>query len=90
MKHKYYYYVLVFTSEGPKFVTKINHSDRTAEWKTTEKPLLLTMSQADDLTLGLRCNFFTAFTVKSPIEIESHGYNYDDYKIKFIEKESEK
>lgn len=86
---KNYYYVLVFTNNGPKFVTKVDNSDRTAEWNTNEKPLEMTKSWAEGLTLGLRCNFFTAFTVCTPIPQESHGYNYDEYEIDFKEKESE-
>lgn len=34
---KYHYYVMVFTSTGPVFVTDIGEH-KTAYWKRTEKP----------------------------------------------------
>lgn len=86
-KKKNYYYVLVFTNNGPKFVTKCDWERREAHWDVNEKPLELGKSVAEDLTFGLRCNMYTAFTVYLPYEISSHGYNYEDFEIKFVEKE---
>ena len=82
-KKKNHWYVLVMTDEGPKFVTKINHSDKTAEWDVNEKPLEMSDSVAKDLAFGLMCNFFTAFPVCLPIEWESHPYNYAEYHIEW-------
>ena len=83
---KYHYYVMVFTDNGPKYVTSIlpHHM---AEWKTEDKPLEMSASWAEDVYTGLCLNFFTAVLVKSRFEIENHPYNYKDYEIKFVERE---
>ena len=85
---KWHYYVMVFTNEGPKYVTKIlpNHY---AEWKTDDKPLELSASWAEDIYTGLCLNFYTATLVKSRFEIEHHPYNYEDYDIQFVAKEKD-
>ena len=75
-KKKYYYYVLVMTDNGPKFVTSINYQNKVAHWDATEKPLELGQLRADDLTFGLICNFNVCYTVKSPIQIEEQPYRY--------------
>ena len=74
---KMHYYVLVITNEGPKFVTKINYGDKTAEWNYKEKPLEMSKVNAEDLVLGLNMNLFLAYTVTMKCEITSHPYRYD-------------
>lgn len=83
-KKKNHWYVLVMTDEGPKFVTKINYSNKTAEWDVNEKPLEMSDSVAKDLAFGLMCNFLTAFPVCLPIEWDSHPYNYAEYHIEWV------
>ena len=82
---KYHYYVLVFTENGPKYVTGIG-DHHTAYWKTEDKPLEMSSSWAEDVYRGLCLNFFTATLVKSLFEIEHHPYNYEDYQITFTKK----
>lgn len=84
---KYHYYVLVFTDEGPKYVTSILPHNY-AEWKTEDKPLEMSASWAEDVYTGLCLNFFTAVLIKSRFEITNHPYNYADYNIKFEAKEN--
>lgn len=88
-KKKKHYYVLVMTDAGPKFVTKVNNADKTAEWNYNEKPLELDKFWAEDLVLGLNLNMHLAFLVCQNWEIESQPYRYDDYKIEWVKREKE-
>ena len=84
-KKKYYYYVLVFTNEGPKYVTEIlpNHW---CKWNENDAPLEMSASYAEDVYTGLCLNFNTAVLVKSRFEITHHPYRYEDFQIKFEKK----
>ena len=88
-KKKNHYYVLVMTNEGPKFVTKVNYGDKTAEWNYKEKPLELDKLWAEDLVLGLNLNMHLAFLVCQKWEIESQPYRYEIGKLKWEEREEE-
>ena len=83
-KKKNYYYVLVISNNGPVFVTKVNYSNKTAEWNCLEKPLEFGKTQAEDLVFGLNCNFHTAFLVTHPFELDTQPYNYKNWKIDFV------
>ena len=87
-KKKNYYYVLVMTSSGPKFVTKVNHRDKTAEWKEEEAPLELGKYMAEDICMGLNLNYHCAYTVHMPFEIESQPYRYNVAHIEWINNET--
>ena len=43
------------------------------------------MHGADDLVFGLRCNFYSAVVVKTPIELDTQPYNYNLYAIEWKE-----
>ena len=88
-KKKVHYYVLVMTEKGPKFVTKINYGDRTAEWDYKEKPLEIEKVWAEDLARGLTWNGHTAFVVAQPWEIDYNPYRYDSYEIKWKKRKKE-
>ena len=88
-KKKIHYYILVITDAGPKFVTKINWSDKTAEWNYKEKPLEVEKTWAEDLVLGLNLNMHVAYLVAQPWEIESQPYRYSDWEIEWKEREEE-
>lgn len=81
---KNYWYVLVMTNYGAKFVTKINYSNRTAEWDGVEKPLEMDMNRAKDLAFGLMCNFNQAYPVCAPIELDNQPYVYADGHFKWV------
>lgn len=85
-KQRYWYYVLVFTNSGPKYVTEIL-PQKTARWDELGKPMEFSKELAEDLYTGLCLNFHTAIMVKSRFEIESQPYNYKHYSVKFEEKE---
>lgn len=87
-KKKYHYYVMVFTNDGPKYVTKIL-PHHTAEWKWQDKPLEMSASWAEDVYTGLCLNFFTAVLVKSRFEIDHHPYRYDEWQIDWKKREEE-
>lgn len=74
---KNYYYVLVVTTSGPKFVTSVHHKDKMAEWNEEESPKELGKYLAEDITMGLNFNGHLAYTVHMPFEIENHPYRYD-------------
>ena len=78
VKKKYHYYVLVFTNEGPVFVTKVNNANKTAEWDRLEKPLEMDKYWAQDLVLGLNLNFHTAFLVQHMVELSRQPIRYED------------
>ena len=71
MALKYFYYVVVATEDGAKFVTKTDYATKTAYWDSKEKPLAFSKTQADDLALCLSINFYPAFTLKSYHELKS-------------------
>lgn len=76
-KKQNYYYVQVMTEHGPVFVTGIDNKTKTARWDATGKPLEMGKYMAEDLTLGLNCNFTFALTVLSKFELETQPYMYD-------------
>ena len=88
-KKKNHYYVLVITSEGPKFVTHVNYSDKTAEWDWEKAPLEMGKQYAEDLVLGLNLNLHQAYTVSYPAKIDCQPYNYDMYRIEWKKREGE-
>lgn len=83
---KNHYYVLVFTDNGPVYVTSVNYADKSARWEKTKPPKEFSKSNAEDLVFGLRCNWFNAVVVTLPCDIDSQPYNYAGYDCKFIEK----
>ena len=75
-KKKNYWYVLVLTDEGPKFVTSVEYSPKVAYWNGLEKPLELGELVAKELALGLNANFFQAYPVCMPFETTNQPYYY--------------
>lgn len=89
-KKKYYYYVLVFTNSGPKYVTKIDNNTREAYWHEEDKPFHMTKDDAEFLAMGLTLNGNSSVMITSTYKIDNHPYNYKNYKIDFIKKEVKK
>ena len=79
---KNYYYVLVFTDEGPVYVTSVNNASKYARWNKDEVPKTLPKYYAEDLIFGLNCNGYNAVLVASPITIDWQPYNYAFYNCK--------
>lgn len=77
-KKSNYWYVMVCTEVGPVFVTSVDNASKTAQWNKVTKPKELGEYWAKDLAFGLRCNFFSAFAVVSPIELDAQPYRYAD------------
>lgn len=86
---KNHYYVLVITDAGPKFVTKVDYGDKTAEWDYKEKPLEMSKSSAEDLVLGLNLNMHQSYLVCMQFEITNQPYRYNDWKISWEKREKE-
>jgi maltose-binding protein MalE len=89
-KKKFYYYVLVFTREGPMFVTGLDYQTRNATWDYKKQPYAFKDQQiADDIALGLNWNGNRAFCVSSSWEIKDHGYRYSNYDVKIVPREND-
>jgi len=72
---KRYYYVLVFTSKGPIFVTK--DESKYAYWEKKDRPKLFTTREyAEDVANGLTLNMNYAVVVSSKYEIDNQPYAY--------------
>lgn len=85
-KKKNYYYVLVFSDNGPAYVTSVNYMERSARWDKDLAPKEFSKSDAEDLVFGLRCNWHNAVVVHLPVEIDCQPYNYRYYECKFEKK----
>lgn len=91
MKKKYFYYVVVFTSKGTKFVTNVNNLEKTCNWYEDKKPLEFGSKEvASDIALGLTSNFNFAVAVITTYELESQPYNYEKGCFEWINKEGRK
>ena len=85
-KQKEYWYVLVFTDEGPKYVTGTGEH-HTAYWSETEKPMYYSKEYAKDMAIGLTWNGNSAVPVCTAYELDSQPYNYKEWKIEWSQKE---
>ena len=86
---KNHYYVLVFTDNGPVYVTSVDYCDRSAKWEKDKDPMEFSKSGAESLVFGLRCNWFNAVVVYLPYEIDHQPYNYKDWNLTFVAKIAE-
>ena len=91
-KKKTYYYVLVFTSTGPVYVTGIPERNY-AQWDKEKQPKDLTKYMAEDIAMGLKLNGYSAEMVVTPIELTSQPYRYGfggfEWKMKDVESANE-
>ena len=85
---KNYYYVLVFTDEGPVYVTSTNNATQSARWEKDKDPIALSKSYAEDIVLGLNLNYFHAVLVSSKYELYQ-PYYYAGFDCKFVAKSEE-
>lgn len=83
-KKKNYWYVIVMTGDGPVFVTKVNYSDKTAEWHKDEKPLEMSEFMAKDLAMGLMCNMTSAYAVCNFYELDYQPYFYSEGHFEWV------
>lgn len=84
---KNYYYILVFTNNGPVYVTSVSWQDKMTYWNELEKPKAFTKSMANDLVLGLACNGYSAVLVTTWYELGNQPYNYNNFECTFTKKE---
>ena len=87
-KKKNYWYVIVMADDGPAFVTSLG-DHHTAYWNKEEKPYEMNEVWAKDVAQGLLLNWYTAFPVCSPIELDNQPYNYKKWHIEWKENEKE-
>lgn len=89
-KKKNFYYVLVFTNNGPVYVTGVNNANKVSYWHKDKQPIDFSKQYAEDLAWGLRLNGTHAVVVWHAYEIETQPYNYEEYECTFVEKETTK
>ena len=81
------YYILVFTQDGPKYLTSLDYHTKTAHWDTDEKPYeFSSYESALDIHIGLLWNGHMSVISVAEYDIEHHPYNYKDYEISFKER----
>lgn len=88
-KKKYHYYVLVSTDTGMTFVTSTG-ANQYAKWEKSEKPLDLPQYFAEDIALGLTLNGYLAFCVKTPYELDTQPYRYNEGHFEWVWDKDEK
>ena len=88
-KKKNYWYVLVLTGEGAKFVTSMSYRDKTAYWDKLEVPKELGMETAKDLAMGLMLNGHLAYAVTVPYELDCQPYSYKTGHFEWVKNEEE-
>jgi hypothetical protein len=82
---KNFHYVLVFTDEGPVYVTSVNNATQYAKWDKNEAPKDFPKYYAEELVLGLNLNYHHAVLVTTKYEVQQ-PYNYRAYECKFERK----
>lgn len=87
-KQTTWYYVVVFTQAGPKYVTGIGEH-KTAYWDELGVPKEFSKEWARDLTSGLLVNGYNAQTVMSPIELDSQPFYYSMGHFEWVNKKEE-
>ena len=94
MKKKEFYYVLVFTTTGAKFVTGLE-DHHFAKWDELEPPMAFSKSNAISISAGLVANGFNSVMCElrcfdgSMLEIDYQPYNYKGYKCEFVPREED-
>lgn len=84
-----HFYVLVFTENGPVYVTSLDYSTRYAHFEKTEVPKEMDKNIAHDIALGLNLNGHLAQVVHSKWEIENQPYQYWNGKFEWTKNEKE-
>lgn len=91
-KKKIHYYVLVFTSTGPVYVTELPERHY-AKWDKEKQPIDFSKNMAEEIAFGLKLNGYSAEMVVTPIELTSQPYRYShgkfEWKIKEVESADE-
>ena len=85
-KKKTWYYVIVFTEEGPKYVTG-EGDHHTAYWDKLEAPKEMSKEYARGMVIGLLWNGYNAQLVASPIELDRQPFLYDRGNFEWVGKE---
>lgn len=85
MAKKNYYYVLVLTDEGAKFVTgtRPNHY---AEYDALKAPKAFPKEMASDIAWGLTANFISAYMITAQYEITTQPYFYNKGHFEWVYK----
>lgn len=79
LKKPKYHYILVFTNNGPVFVTDVKTTPyKHCVWNKKEKPYsFLEQKYAQEVCFGLNVNGYQCVQVESQWELENHMYNYE-------------
>lgn len=84
-KKKNYWYVLVMTNAGPKFVTEVDNSQKMCYWDINEAPYEFGSKEyAKETAVCLTINLNYAMAVCSPYEISAQPYRYSDGHFEWV------
>ena len=82
-KKSNFWYVLVLTNTGPKFVTDILPKN-TAQWDGEKVPMEFSSKEyAQSVATGLCLNFHMAYAVCQPFQIDNQPYYYQSGKFRW-------
>lgn len=83
-KQTKWWYVIVLTGEGPRFVTDVQYTPKVAKWDKTEKPYEMGEAWAHDLVMGLMWNGYSAYPVCTQFPIETQPYDYREGHFEWV------
>lgn len=91
-KTKNYYYVLVLSEDGPKYVTQYKlYPEKFAYWEKSGKPYDFgNLDSARTMALGLSFNGCSAVPVVLNYELDSQPFLYEEGQFKWHWDEDEK
>lgn len=89
-KQTKWWYVIVCTGEGVKFVTDVHNSKRTAIWDGTKPPCEMSESMAHNLALGLTWNGYNAYPVCMKYTLGTQPYDYREGHFEWVWKRENK
>lgn len=75
-KRKNHNYVLVFTDQGPRYVTESDYKTKTCKWDGNEPLDFPSLEEARWIAMGLGLNGTGAVPVSLQYEIGSQPYRY--------------
>ena len=89
-KQTKWWYVIVCTGEGVKFVTDVHSSSKTAMWDGKKTPCEMSESMAHNLAMGLTWNNYNAYPVCSNYPIVHQPYDYSEGHFEWVWKRDNK
>ena len=87
-KQTKWWYVIVCTGEGVKFVTDVSRSTKSATWDGKKTPFAMSEVWAQELARGLTWNGYNAYPICTDYEIYHQPYDYREGHFEWVWKKS--